>query len=423
MDKKTQEIIKKYGLDRVVSIIAVSGGADSVVLLDILAKVLPADKLIVAHVNHGLRKESAAEALFVSNLAAHYGLKYLQKSLNLAKKDEATARDKRYRWFRSVAKDNKAAYIITAHHLNDQMETVILNLVRGTGPLEIWGMKEHEAGILRPLLTTTKAEILSYARKHRLKFHEDSSNADVRYARNRIRRNIIPELAKINPSFEKTILGELALGQEAGDFVDKYLLKTERRLVKGNRIELAGLKRLHPYIVKEIIKRQLQLQTGKTADIYQKNVTAVTDLFYLPGQKETNLGKLKVRKTYKALIFGPKDQISDKAQDIKLGQVTKFNDFKLCARLGAGRSNKNNILLPVGFSGNLKVRTWRRGDKIEAKFGTKKIQDVFSDAKIEVAERLRWPIITYKGRIVWVPGLIAAKDAKKSNKNLIIEVK
>jgi len=423
MEKKIKEFVEKYGLLGGNLIVAVSGGVDSVVLLDLLVRVLPKKNVIVAHVNHGIRKESADEALFVQKIADKYGLSYEYGQLHLAKKDELTAREARYRWLRKIAKKYDAKYIVTAHHLNDQAETVLLNLTRGTGPLEIWGIGECQSGILRPLLSINKQEIVKYARGHKLKYCQDPSNLDARFARNRVRHQIVPELEKINPGLLEAVKREVALGQEINDYLDSVVNNIEKRIVKGNKIELNVLQHLHPYLAKELIKRQLQLHTGKKADIYHKNILAVYDLLNKTGLKETNLGKLNIKKTYKYLVFGEVLKSSEKPQSLILGQTTNFNDFNLRARSGAGTPSKDNVLLPIGFSDNLKVRTWRKGDKIEAKFGTKKIQDVFTDAKIELSERSRWPIITHNNKVVWVPRLIACKEAKKSNKNIIIEVK
>lgn len=423
MEKKIKEFVEEYGLLGGNLIVAVSGGVDSVVLLDLLAKTNPKENVIVAHVNHGIRKESADEAIFVEKLSEKYGLGYEYGQLHLAKKDELTAREARYRWLRKIAEKHNAKYIVAAHHLNDQVETVLLNLTRGAGPLDIWGMGECESGILRPLLNFDKQEIIKYARGHKLKYCQDCSNLDVQFARNRVRHQIIPELEKINPGLLGTIKREVALGQEMDDYFDTVVNKIEKRIVKGNKIELKSLQRLHPYLAKELIKRQLQLHTGKKADIYHKNIVAVYGLLNKTGLKETNLGKLNIKKTYKYLVFGEVLKGSDKSQSLILNQTIKFNDFKLRVRSGKGTPGRDNVLLPMGFSDNLKVRTWRKGDKIEAKFGTKKIQDVFTDAKIELSERSRWPIVTHNEKVVWVPRLIAASEAKKSNKNIIIEVK
>jgi tRNA(Ile)-lysidine synthase len=423
MDKTIKTFIKRYGLDEAISIIAVSGGADSVVLLDILAKALPAEKLIVAHINHGLRKASFLEAGYVRGLAEGLHLKYFETTLRLGKTSEATSREKRYGWLRQLAQKQGAKYIITAHHLDDQVETLLLNITRGTGPLEAWGMRELERGILRPLLDFPKSDLVEYAKTRHLKFFEDQSNLDVKYSRNRIRHEVVPTLEKINPNLKQTIRREISLAHQMNDFFEDHIAKVEKKLTSGDRLDLIELKRQPVFIAKEIIRRKLHQKTGRKDSVYQKNVESVMDLLQTSGTKKTYLGKLMVTKTYKYLIFGDKPTQKLTERGLVLNKWVSFGGFLIRARIGTGKATKNNILLPVGFSDNLKVRTWQTGDRIEAKFGTKKIQDVFGDAKIEVSERYCWPLVTSHGNIVWVPRLIAGKSARKNNKNLIIEVK
>ena len=143
----------------------------------------------------------------------------------------------------------------------------------------------------------------------------------------------------------------------------------------------------------------------------------------LKGSKNTRIGKLVISKTYKQLIFGKHSETRPPAQVLVLDEWIHFGDMTIRARTGKAKPGKDNILLPTDFSGNLRVRTWRAGDKIEASFGTKKIQDVFVDAKIDADLRKKWPIVTHRNTIVWVPRLIAGKSAGTYKNNLIIEVK
>jgi tRNA(Ile)-lysidine synthase len=165
-------------------IIAVSGGVDSVVLLDMMTKASK-DELIVAHFDHGIREDSAEDAQFVSELANKYGLVYKSKREELGKNaSEALARERRYAFLRGLAKEYNAR-IVTAHHLDDLVETVVINVQRGTG----WrGLAVLDSGVMRPLIDTPKQHIISYAQANGLAWREDSTNASDAYLRNRIRR-------------------------------------------------------------------------------------------------------------------------------------------------------------------------------------------------------------------------------------------
>ncbi|NTW62025.1 tRNA lysidine(34) synthetase TilS [Candidatus Saccharibacteria bacterium] len=164
-------------------VIAVSGGVDSVVLLDMFAK--SNDDLVVAHFDHGIRADSHLDAQFVKSLAEKYGLPFETRRENLGPDaSEDVARKHRYKFLREVA-GKYGAKLVTAHHSDDVIETIAINLKRGTG----WrGLAVLDSDVLRPLSHMTKYEIIEYARKHKLPWREDSTNASDKYLRNRIRR-------------------------------------------------------------------------------------------------------------------------------------------------------------------------------------------------------------------------------------------
>lgn len=165
-------------------ILAVSGGVDSRVLLDMFAKNVDQD-LIVAHFDHGIRSDSASDAEFVADLAKKYNLPFETKREELGKKaSEELARTRRYKFLREVAKKH-GARIITAQHADDVIETVVINLIRGTGWRGLAGM---DSDIIRPLVNLTKQEILDYANKNQLDWVEDETNLTDNYLRNRVRK-------------------------------------------------------------------------------------------------------------------------------------------------------------------------------------------------------------------------------------------
>jgi len=167
-------------------IIAVSGGVDSVVLLDMLVK--ESRDLVVAHFDHGIREESAADAKFVGELAEKYGLVYETKREELGNNaSEESARERRYEFLRDVAKKN-GAKIVTAHHADDLVETIAINLIRGTGWRGLAVLDSPD--IERPLLGMTKKDLLAYAKKHKLQWREDATNKDTKYLRNDVRRKL-----------------------------------------------------------------------------------------------------------------------------------------------------------------------------------------------------------------------------------------
>lgn len=174
-------------------IIAVSGGVDSVVLLDALRQ-LPDVELIVAHVDHGIRPDSFEDAKLVHELAQKCHLPFETTSLALGPNTaESVARDKRYEWLEATCEKYGADAIVTAHHQNDVIETVIINMMRGTGWRGLASLRETSR-IHRPFLDVSKIDIVTYAIDHDLQWREDSTNDDVRYLRNYVRHGILPRL-------------------------------------------------------------------------------------------------------------------------------------------------------------------------------------------------------------------------------------
>lgn len=184
---------------KMIIILAISGGVDSVVLLDKLARRYKeedqkAPKYIVAHFDHGIRPDSQKDAEYVKGLADKYQLEFElgQGKLGLGA-SEAIARDARYEFLRKVKIKHDAEKIITAHHQDDLVETMVINMIRGTGARGLNPMQGHQ-DILRPLIHTRKKDLLKYAKDNQIIWQEDSTNSDEKYMRNYVRLNIMPKL-------------------------------------------------------------------------------------------------------------------------------------------------------------------------------------------------------------------------------------
>ncbi|MBI2464002.1 tRNA lysidine(34) synthetase TilS [Candidatus Peregrinibacteria bacterium] len=235
--------------DKKVLVLGISGGADSVALLHMLYSLKKKYKwkLIVAHVNHQLRgKESDLDAEFVKNLARKMNLPYEEKTVDLKKYAlgkiisknsnskkhtlkkltqkqnlEEAGRELRYDFFNSLRKKHKADWIVLAHHANDNIETMIMNLMRGASVTGLKGMSFARKNILRPFISVKKKEILDYIKKNKLSFREDQTNFDATFTRNYIRWEILPRLAKIQPKYETLLMREQRYFKELDDFLKK----------------------------------------------------------------------------------------------------------------------------------------------------------------------------------------------------------
>ena len=176
-------------------VIAVSGGVDSVALLHALQKQTELT-IIVAHFDHGIRPDSSSDEQFVAGLARQYNLAYASEREELGQNaSEETARHARYNFLLSVKKEQGAQAIITAHHADDIIETMVLNLIRGTGWRGLCSLR-NTPGLLRPLLAVAKKDIVKYAKNHTLSWREDSTNNDERHLRNAIRRQLMPHVER-----------------------------------------------------------------------------------------------------------------------------------------------------------------------------------------------------------------------------------
>jgi len=202
-------------------VLAVSGGVDSMVLLDLLRQQKRLE-LVVAHFDHGIRPESAEDRKLVQRIARSYGLPFVYAAGHLGPKaGEALAREARYAFLRSVREAQGARAIVTAHHQDDMLETAIMNLLRGTGRRGLSSLKSH-GDVLRPLLDWTKKDMLAYAEERDLVWAEDSTNSDERYLRNYIRHNILSRFTKEG---RESLLQHLKQAGKVNDEIDELLEK------------------------------------------------------------------------------------------------------------------------------------------------------------------------------------------------------
>ena len=203
-------------------IVGVSGGVDSVVLLDMLAEVAsssPEVQLIVAHFDHGIRDDSVEDARFVANLAKKYNLPFETERVELGPgASEAEAREARYAFLKSLQEKHHAIAIITAHHQDDMLETSIINILRGTSHRGLHSLKSHEQ-LIRPLLHLKKVDIYEYA-KNNLKWREDSTNTDTSFLRNKIRHEV---LSKSDERWRESMLEKIKMAAEVGGRLDREI--------------------------------------------------------------------------------------------------------------------------------------------------------------------------------------------------------
>jgi tRNA(Ile)-lysidine synthase len=394
-------------------------------LLHILAQKLPQFKLrvIVAHVNHKKREEAELDEALVKKTAEHYSFPY--EVFYLPRNEESEnfqhyARKERYAFFESVAFKYKADCIVTAHHADDHLETVIYRMLAQSTLYGLIGILPENNfenfKVIRPLIEVEKEQIYEYCHENHIDFREDNSNEDDFYTRNRIRHHVIPSLVNESPKVYRHIRAIADQLKEDEDFfaqeIDK-LMSHVSQIENGFELSRNFLKELPRSLARRLIKRILQNFTYR--DIGSIHIEEILDLvtnpkpnlrLTLPCQincifyyemlqiSTTNIYskpyKYELTLNSKQTLPNGSTLIANYSKDIQKKENSCINKVHLCY---------NEIELP------LKVRTRLAGDRISLRSGgTKKIKEIMIEEKIPKYLREQWPIITDAGdNIVWVP--------------------
>jgi tRNA(Ile)-lysidine synthase len=242
-------------------VLAVSGGVDSMVLLDKLSK-SPGVELIVAHFNHGIRPDSDEDESLAAKAAAWHGFQFEAKNGNLGPKaSEDTARQARYAFLLDVKKKYEASKIVTAHHQDDMIETALINLIRGTGRQGLSAIASNP-DVLRPLLHVPKQQIIEYAKAKKLEWREDSSNRDLDYLRNYLRHKVLP---KMEPAKRKTLLAHIKDISSVNIKIDKDIA-TLSQLIGGEQIDRQVFSELPVPLGNEVLVHQLRIHDIRDFD-------------------------------------------------------------------------------------------------------------------------------------------------------------
>jgi tRNA(Ile)-lysidine synthetase-like protein len=235
-------------------VVAVSGGVDSVTLLHLLSR-QPGLQLTVAHFDHGIREDSAADRRFVEELAESYRLNFVYDEGRLgAGTSEATARTARYKFLRTAQQTNDAKAIITAHHQDDVLETAIINLLRGSGRKGLTALSSRP-DVLRPLLDIPKTDLLAYAKTYHLTWREDSTNSDETYLRNYIRRRL---LSRFGPTDRKKFVQLIKDAQTTNQNLDALLVQQLAAQSLTDDLDRAWFNQLPHAVAREVMAAWLR---------------------------------------------------------------------------------------------------------------------------------------------------------------------
>lgn len=439
MLEKVKKYVSKWHMiekeDRV--IVGVSGGADSVCLLFVLSelrKEIPFE-IIAVHVNHGLRgKDADADEAYVKQFCSSLGVNlysYYENVELIAKNrkqsTEEAGRDIRRAYFESTMESCKANKIALAHHKNDNAETLLFHLARGTGLRGLGGMKPVRGAYIRPFLCVTRAEIESYLHKKGIDYCEDATNGTDEYTRNRIRNHVIPFLEKeVNPASVFHMGETMEQLQLVQDYlegqVSEVFLDCVAELEGAAVIQEMPFCKLHAAIKQLVIKELMARLSGAEKDIEQIHVQAVLELFEKQVGRQLDLPyQLQAKRVYEGVkILKKQEPISEEIQyDIPVkvgtqgsifykGQVLQYRIFE------NEKENEN----PVQKSGKyyfdcdiiqngLIVRTRRPGDyiTIHPDGRTQKLKSFFVNEKVPQETRDHILLLADGSHILWIVGM------------------
>ena len=394
-------------------IIAVSGGVDSIVLFHLCLKLKL--NFFVAHCNFKLReKESDLDEKFVRDLAIKHNIKFYTKSFNTKKLSsnynksiQMAARELRYSWFEELSKELNVKHILTAHHLDDSLETFLINLSRGAGIDGLLGIPKVNDTVYRPLLIFKKDEILSYAKENKISWREDSSNRKQDYLRNKIRLEVLPKLKEINPNlldnFSKSIdrlqQSKSIIKDKIDDFIKNVsFTRDEKIYFEINKIK--KVTNIDAYLY-ELLKRY--------------NFTQWDDI---RGLLDSQSGKQIISKTHKLLkdrehlILVKNSEVENKTALINKSSkevAVSLGKIKLSIAKKISKEDSDVIYLDSAkLNFPLKVRNLLSGDYFYpfGMNGKKKVSKYLKDKKISIYDKDKVLILeTSKNKIIWVVGM------------------
>ncbi|MDD4090970.1 MAG: tRNA lysidine(34) synthetase TilS [Smithellaceae bacterium] len=452
MIKKIEHTLRKYSLleegDRV--LVALSGGADSCALLLVLAALAPHWRLelIAAHFNHGLRGAASDEdEAFCRRLAEQAGLVFVTQKLAApgipaGLSPEDYLRKERFRFLDRTAADHGAHKIALGHHRDDQAETFLLNMIRGSGLDGLKGfLPIRDNRYIRPLIEASRDEILAFLHERGAGFRKDDSNESEVYLRNRVRLELIPFLReKYNPRMEQTLARTAEIIRRDDSFIDgcvrkilhsPHIQKTQQEI----SFSASYFSSLHEALIYRVFKALLESLAPKTGGFSSSHLEALAGLL-----KEQKTGKklslpygLSARREYDRIVLaaGPEEKIYDYEYPLTIPGEVDVRERRMMVALSRAKEAPVNVKtgFTFYFDGDkirepLVIRNRRNGDWYEplGTKGSRKIKKLFIDRKIPRRERDRIALLADRESVIWIENLHASERVKVTpeTKNILV---
>lgn len=420
---------------------AVSGGADSVALLHLL-NTLPLS-LTIAHFDHGTRAgRSAEDARAVARLGERLGVRTVIETGDVERARKAmkmsfqeAARVLRHRFLEAARERLSADWIALGHTAEDQVETLLINLLRGSGPRGLGAMAPVSGFHIRPLLTCYRDEIEAYLRKRGIDYLTDASNSDRRYLRNRVRLDLVPALQAINPRIKETLLRTAQVLKDEDEFLEQSARTRFRerfgKAAEGEAIPLQGFRDQPVALKRRWMRQVICARLGTLRRVRAGHIESLLDLVDHPrvGREVSLPGGLKAVAGYDSFYFSKTPRMSRRIQDNETtrepvwlanpgrtsvpesGRIFVVRPISRHAAL-ALPACRNRVLLDGGLAGEkIGVRYFRPGDRFKpcGMKGRKKLKDYFIDKKIAAGDRQSIPLLVNEaGDILWVCGFRAS---------------
>ena len=419
---------EEWSGDAVPILVALSGGLDSVVLLHLLrfGKGLPQVRLQAVHFDHRMRPDSASDAEWVKGLCRGWDVPLHLGLADAISASEEEAREKRYEFLLGVKGEVGARWLLTAHHADDQAETVLFRIFRGTGLPGLAGIpRRRSPGVFRPLLPFSREALEGYASCHGIRHRQDNSNQDESIPRNYLRHRVLPQVEKEVAGGARKSLQRLArLARENEEawgsllpgIVEGVMEESDRGIV----VVRSALLTYHPAVQGRVVRHLVQRHGITLTEAGTRRVLEFTRTG-ASGRSVQLPGGLRIRREFDTFLL---EELHAPAEDCPL-MIPGLEPGSGQANLGGGMLSVSwgklreeavdaeALLAPDALAFPLRMRGWIPGDRITLPYGRKKLKKLFAEAGIPAGARNRVPVLVdAEGRVIWVSGVAVSVSAR-----------